>query len=219
MLVAQERYGIWPHIMRISLYALMAVFAFYFFKPTIWVPNWFLGVGLIAAGLLSLFSKKTGCKACPGQQPLETVSRGDQGKESINTNGLKIHLAQDARARLITRPLVWFWGFLPCPMVLIMVSTSLALGSVVDVVVFMMCFGLGTLPALLSMSYGAHWFTKGLSFQKKWLQYGLIALGCWSLYFGVIMSNTHEMHTHESHDHSSLLLPNKSVALMLFDRL
>lgn len=188
VLVAKERYGIWPHVARIGLYALLAIFAFYFFKPELWLPNWFLGVGLIGAGIMSLATKNSGCDACPSKATANKVT----GDTVIGYE-----------ARVITRALIWFWGFLPCPMVLLMVSTSLALDNVLDVALFMVFFGLGTLPALLGMSYGANWLITRLSFQKKWLEFGLIGLGFWALFFGFFMTDTHQHHTPDTHSHHS----------------
>lgn len=47
------------------------------------------------------------------------------------------------------------WGWLPCGLVYSALTWSLASGSLVQGGLFMLCFGLGTLPALLATSMGA----------------------------------------------------------------
>ena len=49
------------------------------------------------------------------------------------------------------------WGWLPCGLVYSMLTWALASGSAVNGAFILFCFGLGTLPALLSMSYGIHY--------------------------------------------------------------
>ena len=47
------------------------------------------------------------------------------------------------------------WGWLPCGLVYSALTWSLASGSLVQGGLFMLCFGLGTLPALIATSMGA----------------------------------------------------------------
>jgi sulfite exporter TauE/SafE len=47
------------------------------------------------------------------------------------------------------------WGFLPCGLVYSALTWSLASGSTWQGALFMLCFGLGTLPALIATSMGA----------------------------------------------------------------
>lgn len=177
--VAQQPYGLWPHVLRISIYCLLAVAAVYTLTPIIDVPRWWLGVGLIGAALMSWYSKSRACAACPSNS-------GPSNSAFKN-------------------PLVWLWGFLPCPMVFMMISTSIALDSAFEAALLMGCFGLGTLPSLLSVSYGSKWFVRRVSFHKKWLEFGLVGLGIWSLAVGLlpvhemIHGEAHEQHQHEHH--------------------
>lgn len=46
------------------------------------------------------------------------------------------------------------WGWLPCGLVYSTLTWSLASGSAITGAAIMACFGLGTLPALLTMSFG-----------------------------------------------------------------
>lgn len=49
------------------------------------------------------------------------------------------------------------WGWLPCGLVYSMLTWALASGSATKGALTLFFFGLGTLPALLSMSYGVHY--------------------------------------------------------------
>jgi len=49
------------------------------------------------------------------------------------------------------------WGWLPCGLVYSMLTWALASGSATTGAGLLFFFGLGTLPALLSMSYGVHY--------------------------------------------------------------
>lgn len=58
------------------------------------------------------------------------------------------------------------WGWLPCGLVYSALTWSLASGSAIEGALLMLCFGLGTLPALLASSLGA-------SFLMPFLQHKL----------------------------------------------
>ena len=62
--------------------------------------------------------------------------------KSVNTGGIKGRLALGALN-----------GMLPCGMVYFALATSLAWGGISDSVTFMLAFGLGTLPFLLSITF------------------------------------------------------------------
>lgn len=71
------------------------------------------------------------------------------------------HLAPVAK-QLIPFKSPWYtllygmiWGWLPCGLVYSALTWSLASGSLVQGALFMLCFGLGTLPALVASSLGA----------------------------------------------------------------
>lgn len=54
------------------------------------------------------------------------------------------------------------WGWLPCGLVYSVLSWSLASTSAADGALLMLCFGLGTLPALLATAVGAHWLVTAI---------------------------------------------------------
>lgn len=50
-------------------------------------------------------------------------------------------------------------GLLPCGLVYLALASAFASGKVLDSALFMFFFGMGTLPAMWSMSFLAHWFS------------------------------------------------------------
>lgn len=50
-------------------------------------------------------------------------------------------------------------GLLPCGLVYLALASAFASGKLLDSTLFMFFFGMGTLPAMWSMSFLAHWFT------------------------------------------------------------
>ncbi|WP_206485683.1 sulfite exporter TauE/SafE family protein [Thalassotalea sp. G2M2-11] len=75
------------------------------------------------------------------------------------------------------------WGWLPCGLVYSTLTWSLASGDTMQGALIMMFFGLGTLPALLFVSFGvlkAQQLLKNLYF-KKGVAIGLICYGIFTL--------------------------------------
>lgn len=54
------------------------------------------------------------------------------------------------------------WGWLPCGLVYSTLSFALASADAISGGLIMLCFGLGTLPALFAASSGAHWLAGAL---------------------------------------------------------
>lgn len=76
------------------------------------------------------------------------------------------------------------WGWLPCGLIYSMLTWSLASGSVTTGALIMTSFGLGTLPALLIMSYSlikAKTLLNHLVF-RRFMAISLISYGIYSLY-------------------------------------
>lgn len=69
------------------------------------------------------------------------------------------------------------WGWLPCGLVYSVLIAALASGSAAHGAVLMACFGLGTLPALLTMGGLAYHLKRHL--QKRWVRRcsGLVMIG------------------------------------------
>ncbi len=76
------------------------------------------------------------------------------------------------------------WGWLPCGLVYSTLAWSLASGSLLSGMLIMIFFGLGTLPALLSMSLGFFSFKNLFSNAafRKFLAISLIIYGVYSLF-------------------------------------
>lgn len=74
----------------------------------------------------------------------------------------------------------WGWGYLPCGLVYSSLSWSLASGSALDGALWMLAFGVGTLPALLVAGQAASALTRWKN--QPWVRYSaamlLLAYGC-----------------------------------------
>lgn len=81
------------------------------------------------------------------------------------------------------------WGWLPCGLVYSTLTWSIASGSWHQGALIMFAFGLGTLPALLTLSAGFRWFTDGLRkpMVKKLSGILLILYGIYSLHIALKM--------------------------------
>ena len=206
VLVAQQGYGLWPHLLRITTYVLFAVLAGSFFSSFMEFPRWILGVALVAAGLISWWSHAKS-KRVANSSPLKNARKNDQSvffKSSDTTKETHACHSNCSHQKKATSPkMLWLWGFLPCPMVFMMISTSATLKPF-EAGLMMAGFVLGTLPALISVSYGAKWFLKRLSSTRPWFQMGLVAAGAWVIILeGMPMHMMHAM-TGMNHDHMQM---------------
>lgn len=75
------------------------------------------------------------------------------------------------------------WGWLPCGLVYSTLTWSLASGSTFSGALIMACFGLGTLPAMLSVSLGSFGIKSLLSYNKfkKSMAFLIIIYGIYCL--------------------------------------
>jgi hypothetical protein len=75
------------------------------------------------------------------------------------------------------------WGWLPCGLIYSTLTWSLASGHPVDGALLMLCFGLGTLPSLISVSFGylsiKKWVTNKLA--RQFIGSSLIAYGFYNI--------------------------------------
>ncbi len=84
-------------------------------------------------------------------------------------------------------PFGFIWGWLPCGLVYSALTWSAVSGSAINGGLIMLAFGIGTLPSMLAVSYGANFFNK---LQKSLIFKNLSALiligyGCYTA-FGAI---------------------------------
>lgn len=71
------------------------------------------------------------------------------------------------------------WGWLPCSLVYSALAIALAANNVGSSVVAMLCFGIGTVPTLLSLGLLTRHFQRHPT-SKKWLAVALILIGCYA---------------------------------------
>jgi len=172
---AQSGFGILPHLFRIFLYTVLALFAYFLFEPSQFLPQWVLGFGLIASGLASYLTRQRKCTGC-AKKRIPTYSK-------------------------FTRYGLWFWGILPCPMVFVSLANSTLFPSAFDATVFMLSFGLGTMPALLAFAYGSKWLIVKFTKRRLWFEIILIVLGLWTIFFGLSAHHEGEHHMHHQQEH------------------
>jgi hypothetical protein len=106
----------------------------------------------------------------------------------------------DRFGKLYTAGLVWGW--LPCGLVYAALAGALAAGGVAEGALFMLCFGLGTLPSMLlagvfAESFGAFVRRRGVRLTAGAL---MMAFGVWTAGAAIAM---HSM----GHDHAPRAAP------------
>ena len=77
------------------------------------------------------------------------------------------------------------WGWLPCGLVYSTLTWSLASGSSISGALIMLCFGLGTLPALVTLSFGITSIKK-LLINALFRKVIAISLICYGIYSGIV---------------------------------
>ncbi len=80
------------------------------------------------------------------------------------------------------------WGWLPCGLIYSTLTWSLASGNAVDGALLMVCFGLGTLPSLLSFSFGVLSIKQLISnaLVRQFIGGSLVLYGAYSIFQIVI---------------------------------
>ncbi|AXY74026.1 sulfite exporter TauE/SafE family protein [Paraflavitalea soli] len=69
-------------------------------------------------------------------------------------------------------------GLLPCGMVYLAVAAAISTGSTGWSTLFMVCFGLGTLPAMTGLGYFSAWFNQSVRlYLRKWIPAFTVAVG------------------------------------------
>jgi len=91
------------------------------------------------------------------------------------------------------------WGWLPCGLVYSTLILATSSGDTFNGTLFMLAFGLGTLPAVMTAGIVTGWITRltRLSWVKVGVGVTLILMAVVSFYLTVQHSTGHEEHTHE----------------------
>ena len=85
-------------------------------------------------------------------------------------------------------------GFLPCGLVYLALSGAVASGTMLNGVLFMMIFGLGTIPSLLSLMIGFQWVSSGLrSKLRTTLPYLTLLFGIYLVWRGLSVTPPDEL--------------------------
>ena len=81
-------------------------------------------------------------------------------------------------------------GFLPCGLTYVAAASAVALGGFSSGILFMLFFGLGTVPALMVVSFGGSWFsTKFKKLIPRAVSFIAIISGCLLIIRGLILSS------------------------------
>lgn len=101
------------------------------------------------------------------------------------------------------------WGLIPCGMIYALLATALTIGNPIVSGLFMLSFGLGTLPILLLAGHMNTWLQKRwskLRYFNHWSSVVLIISGVWIFITGLQPPEQHAHHHHfmMMHDHESI---------------
>jgi len=90
------------------------------------------------------------------------------------------------------------WGWLPCGLVYSALTWSLASGSVTSGAILMGAFGIGTLPTVLAMGFGARWLARVCARPavRRGAGLVLIAMGVYAIW--AAMTGAHSLHSHHA---------------------
>lgn len=112
-------------------------------------------------------------------------------------------LGQSFSAKLLSeKPKDWFstgmlWGLLPCGLIYSTLILALTSGSALNGFIAMLCFGLGTLPAVVGIGLFSHWITiKNARFGA-----GLLMIGFGIATLSMLFMHDHSDHQHHHHNH------------------
>ena len=85
-------------------------------------------------------------------------------------------------------------GLLPCGLVYLAIAGAIASGSLINGMVFMTFFGLGTLPMMVALVFGFKMMTPNLRFQfRKVLPYVTLTFGLFLIYRGLMVGMPDEL--------------------------
>ena len=98
------------------------------------------------------------------------------------------------------------WGWLPCGLVYSMLAYSATSDNLLQAILIMLCFGLGTLPSLLVTGLFAEQLKVFIQRQSVRTISGILIIifGCWTLFGAVVHMSGNFNHGHESTNHRQL---------------
>ena len=103
----------------------------------------------------------------------------------------------------------FLWGLIPCGLVYSALAVAITYAKLVESLLFMLFFGLGTLTPLLFLGIGfsslTHWLKNARV--KYVMGFSLVAFGCWSMWSIYQHSSTHSNHDSDHSHHSFRLEP------------
>ena len=93
------------------------------------------------------------------------------------------------------------WGWLPCGMVYSILLLALASGNAIDSMLYLLCFGIGTLPGMFSLGLGADSFLKRMDHQSfRYVSAAIIILiALWQPLNWLVQPEAHHQHEHHHH--------------------
>jgi len=91
------------------------------------------------------------------------------------------------------------WGWMPCGLIYTALMIAAAAGNAFQGLLTMLAFGLGTLPAVLSVGQLGRWLPRHDGSHARWLGALLIACGVWTAFLPLaeLYSGGHVHHHHE----------------------
>ncbi len=100
------------------------------------------------------------------------------------------------------------WGWLPCGMVYSVLSLAATSGNIINSMLIMLSFGLGTLPVLMATGFFAQQLQYFTQHSAVRISSGLLIIlfGCWALWGSLVYStnhNDHQQHNPESNSADS----------------
>ncbi len=182
----------WIHLGRISSYTLLGITAGTLGSSLFWsttLPHisyylrLFTGIVMVTLGGYALMIRS--------------------GNHKINRFTLLLNKAMTQFANSIsTVDSFWIglcWGLIPCGMIYALLASALTIGNPLISGLFMLSFGLGTLPALLLAGHLSKWLQKHwlrLQHFKHWSSITLIISGVWIFIVGLTPPEQHQHHHH-----------------------
>lgn len=106
-----------------------------------------------------------------------------------------VHFVKNKMSKMLQSRTMYGWlllgifnGLLPCGMVYLALVSSMATGSMVGSGIYMLLFGIGTLPMMMAVGFFKQWFTPGLrTYIRKLTPFVIAAAGVWLVMRGLLI--------------------------------